>query len=800
MTRPAPHSNSRFRDHSSDYAISLVPLQAVRLDDCFWAPRLGTNRTVTLPAVLAMCQATGRVWRFEEAAAVLRGRAPSGQPSPGLPCDDTDIYKLIEAAAYVLVLAPDQQLEAVVDGLVAKIGAAQEPDGYLYTARSMAPDLSQPHPWSGPERWSQETNLSHELYNLGHLYQAATAYCRATGKRTLLDISLRTADLLVATFGPGKRSMWPGHQITEMGLVELYRATGCPSYLALARYFLDERAPDGKPRSGQEYNQSHRRVIEQTEAVGHAVHATYMYAGIADVAALTGAADYLSMLDRVWRDLLDHKLYLTGGIGSQAAHESIGSPDALENLTAFNETCAAVGLAQFSYRMFLLHGQASAIDVLERVMYNSLLAGVSLDGRSFFYANPLESFGESKRSPWFDCACCPGNLLRFLASVPSYQYAQANNTVYVNLYAAGSARITLDDKRTVELVQQTRYPWEGLVRLTMSFAPSGTVRLKLRVPGWARQEVVPGDLYRFIDPAPGPPTLALNGVPVPLESRDGYVTLERTWRSGDQLELAFPMSVRRVVADDRVVANRGRMALQRGPIVYAIEGVDHPGGEVLNVMVSDDTRLDAHFCPELLGGVVVISGQGERLRRDLSGRLACERIGLTAIPYSMWANRGPTEMLVWIPRSASSAWIRPAPSLASQSRVSLSAGDCPLAASEPYEPGSSHDETRKTARLEPDGAGNVWIEYEFPEPTSISEASVYWFESTDWRRQCPPACWRLLYRSGGGYLPVRTEDVYATSLDRYHPIRFEPVVAAALRLEAVPRAQSTVGLLRWRVR
>ncbi|MBN1610468.1 MAG: glycoside hydrolase family 127 protein [Polyangiaceae bacterium] len=782
-----------------DYAIRAVPLHAVRLDDCFWAPRLETNRAVTVRSILDKCETTGRVWRFEEAAAVLGGRAPSGQPSPGLPCDDSDVYKIIEAIAHVLAATPDARLEAVVDELVAKIGAAQEPDGYLYTARTMAPDLPVPHPWSGAERWTRDTDLSHELYNLGHLYQAAAAYFRATGKRALLEIAIRTADLLVDTFGPGKRSMWPGHQITEMALVELYRITGHGPYLALARYFLEERAPDGKPRSGQQYNQSHSRILDQTEAVGHAVHATYMYAGIADVAALTGAADYVAMLGRVWNDLVGHKLYVTGSIGAQRVHESFGPADALDNLTAFNETCAAIGLVYWSHRMFLLHGHASAIDVLERALYNGILAGVSLDGVGFFYANPLESFAEHERSAWFECACCPGNLARFLASVPGYQYAHQGSTLFVNLFAAGSARITLDDERLVGLVQQTRYPWDGQVRLTWTRAPPDALTLKLRVPGWAREEPVPSDLYRFLGTAEEQPTLSLNGAPVRLEIQDGYVALERHWRDGDEVLLTLPMPVRRVLAHDRVMADRGRMALQRGPIVYALEGVDHSRGEVLNVAIADDTALEACFRPELLGGMGVISGQAERLCRDRSGRVECERIDFTAIPYCAWANRGPTEMLVWIPRTRSDAWVRPAPTLASTSRVTVSAGSCARAANDQYDPTSSHDESRKNTRLEPDQDGSVWIDYEFPEPARVSEASVYWFEATDWRKEDSPASWRLLYRDGERYLPVRTSDRYGTALDRYHRVRFVPVVTAALRLEAVPKAQSAVGLLEWRV-
>ena len=411
--------------------IKSVPFTSVHLADRFWLPRIETNRRVTIPFAFAQCEKTGRLDHFVRAARVLRGEPVANLDPPGYPFDDTDIYKVIEGASYTLSVHPDPKLESYVDGLIEKIAAAQEPDGYLYTTRTINP--KKPHEWAGQERWVLEKVDSHELYNLGHLYEAAVAHYQATGKRTLLDVAIKTADLLVATFGPGKRAIWPGHQITEMGLVKLYRVTGEQKYLDLAKFLLDVRGPDGDAGAGREYNQSHLPVVQQTDAVGHAVRATYMYSGMADVAALTGDRAYLDASDRIWDSVVSRKLYITGGIGATGRGEAFGGPYELPNMSAYNETCAAIGNDYWNHRLFLLHGDAKYIDVMERTLYNGLVSGVSLDGQAFFYPNPLESAGQHQRSPWFGVACCPSNITRFLASVPGYVYAVTDDRIFVNL-------------------------------------------------------------------------------------------------------------------------------------------------------------------------------------------------------------------------------------------------------------------------------------------------------------------------------------------------------------------------------
>ena len=391
-----------------------VPFTAVHVTDRFWAPKIEINRTVTIPFAFGKEEETGRVNNFIRAAEALRGE-PHDMKAPGYPFDDSDVYKVIEGASYTLSVAPDPKLDAYLDDLIAKIGAAQEKDGYLYTTRTIDP--LHPHPWAGPKRWVFESVDSHELYNLGHLYEAAVAHYQATGKRTLLDIALRTADLLDATFGPGKQEIWPGHEITEMGLEKLYRFSGDVRNLRLAKFLLDSRGPDGRPGSGRIYNQSNVPVVQQTEAEGHAVRATYLYSGMADVAALTGDETYTNAIDRIWDNVAEKKLYITGGIGATSSGEAFGKNYQLPNMSAYNETCAAAGNDYWNQRLFLLHGDAKYIDVFERTLYNGLISGVSLDGKSFFYPNPLESNGQHHRSPWFGVACCPSNITRFMPSI-----------------------------------------------------------------------------------------------------------------------------------------------------------------------------------------------------------------------------------------------------------------------------------------------------------------------------------------------------------------------------------------------
>jgi hypothetical protein len=612
---------------AGDYPFKPAPFTSVHLTDAFWAPRLETNRLVTIPFAFEQCEKSGRMDNFERAARVLQGDTNVDRRAPGFPFDDTDPYKVLEGASFALSVAPDPKMNAYLDTLIAKIGAAQEPDGYLYTARTINPE--HPHPWSGSKRWLKDPDLSHELYNAGHLFEAAAANYQATGERALLDIAIKEANLLCDTFGPETNKLshiWPGHEIVEMGLAKLYRVTGDARYLRLAKFFIDARGP-----GGDDYHQSRIKPVEQRQAVGHAVRAGYLYSGMADVAALTGDERYVTAIDAIWRDVVNKKLYLTGGIGAKADGEAFGPAYFLPNLTAYCETCAAVANAYWNERLFCLHGDAQYVDVLERTIYNGLLSGVSLDGKKFFYPNPLESDGKQERSPWFGCACCPGNITRFLPSLPGYFYAEKGDALFVNLFAANNAEIKLDNGQTLKVTEETRYPWDGAVKLTLHPDHPGKLQINVRIPGWARNQVVPGDLYRFTDePAPAP-TLSVNGERQKLNLTQGYAQLSRDWKDGDVIELNLPMPARRVAANAAVAADRDRVALQRGPIVYCLEQPDNPGIKVREATLPDTTPLEASFQPDLLNGV-------ETLRAG----------PFRAIPYYAWANRGRAEMTVWL--------------------------------------------------------------------------------------------------------------------------------------------------------
>jgi DUF1680 family protein len=775
-------------------AQTAVPFTQVKVTDRFWAPRIETNRRVTIPYAFGKDEETGRVKNFERAAKVLHGEQLDDRTPPGYPFDDTDVYKVIEGAAYALAVERDVKLEAYVDDLIQKVAAAQEKDGYLYTTRTI--DAANPHKWAGKERWEMETDLSHELYNLGHLYEAAVAYNEATGKRALLDVALKSANLLEQTFGPGKRVIWPGHQIVEMGLVKLYQASGDARYLDLAKFMLDSRGPGALPAAGREYNQSHKRVVEQDTAVGHAVRATYMYAGMADIAALKNETSYLNALDRIWENLVARKMYLTGGIGSTSNGEAFGADFELPNMTAYNETCAAIGSEYWNFRLGLAHQDAKYMDVVERTLYNGMASGVGLDGKTFFYPNPLESNGQHERSPWFGCACCPGNVTRFVASVPGYIYAQKDSNVWVNLYMANSARIKLPGG-DLKLSQRTDYPWDGAIRIRIEAAPAAPVTLRLRIPGWARNEPAPGGLYHYVDAPAGAVTLKVNGKATRLNMEKSYAVLTRAWRASDVVELMLPMAPRRVAADERVKADRGRMALERGPIVYALEWADNPEFAVRALMVDGKAPIRVENRKDLLGGVLTLTGAGTSLEYAEDGSVKEQSRRFTAIPYATWANRGRGQMTVWIPTSRESA--RPAPfKIASmRAKVTASGKRNPRAVNDGEEPEHSADSSSAFDWWPAKGT-TEWVELAFDKPERVSEASVYWFDDAGSGEVRVPESWRLLYKDGSEWKPV--EGGGGVEKDRYNTLRFGPVVTTAVRLEVQARKGFAAGLCEWRVK
>lgn len=627
----------------ADYPYQPIPFTQVRFTDAFWQGRIETNRAVTIPFAFSKCEQTSRIDNFKVAAKLMEGR---WEGEFGF--NDTDPYKIIEGASYGLMVKPDPKMDAYLDQLIGYIAAAQEPDGYLYTAWTAGAREDGRRKITccyDKQRWDNLPS-SHELYNAGHMYEAAVAHYLATGKRSFLEVAIKNADLVCQVFGPGRHEGVPGHQEIEVGLVKLYRATGDEKYLRQAKWFLDQRGRSGHKDA---YMQSHIPVTEQTEAVGHAVRAGYMYSGMADVAALTGDAAYIRAIDAIWDNVANKKLYVTGGVGARHQGEAFGKDYELPNASAYCETCANIANVYWNHRMFLLHGDSKYIDVMERSLYNSVISGVSLDGKRFFYPNPLQSDGDYERSEWFGCACCPGNITRFLASVSGYAYAVRGREVYVNLFGQSQATLTADGGK-ITLAQKTEFPWDGRVTLTVQPETKGQAFvLKIRIPDWATDEFSSSDLYSFTQPLPKQAAVRVNGKKMPLKTEKGYVVLDRLWKQGDTVRIDLPMPIRRIVCDDRVRENAGKIALQRGPLVYCIEWPDVEGGRVLDLALDKKAKLKTADHPDRLGGLTVIKGTAiERTGKD-EGQTAEKRRKFEAIPYYAWAHRGKGQMTVWIP-------------------------------------------------------------------------------------------------------------------------------------------------------
>jgi hypothetical protein len=630
----------------ADYPIQPVPFTSVKLTDNFWAPRIKKNASVTIPIAFGYCESTGRVKNFEIAAG-----QDTGKFQTIFPFDDSDIYKIIEGASYSLQTFPDPKLDAYLDTLIHKVGLAQEPDGYLYTNRTIAEKNGGKglHEWAGKNRWEMDSVLSHELYNLGHLYEAAVAHYQATGKRSLLDIALKTAELVSKDFGNDRIKVFPGHQIIEMGLVKLYRVTGEKKYLDLARFFLDIRGPNGRS-----YNQANLIPVDQTEAVGHSVRATYMYSGMADIAAIENDTSYLNAITKIWGNLVNGKMYVTGGIGATGGNEGFADSFVLPNMTAYCETCASIGDIFFNQRLFLLHGQSKYIDILEKTLYNSMLSGVSLSADRFFYPNPLESNGQHQRQAWFGCACCPSNVARFVPAIPGYIYAVTDKELYVNLFISNDANITLG-QRKLRITQKADFPWDGKVKIIVSPETAGKFIIKIRIPGWAQNEALPGGLYKFTDQDSEPIKLMINGENSEIKLEEGYSVISREWRSDDIIEVEFPMPVRKIIADERVKEDRNKIAFQRGPLIYCAEWPDNKKGNVRSLLIKNDAAFSTEFIPSLLEGTQVIKTSGFQTRRGRDGKVELlSEEPVTLIPYPLWNNRGAGQMIVWFPTSTQS--------------------------------------------------------------------------------------------------------------------------------------------------
>jgi len=608
---------------SAGYLLQAVSWKNVYIEDGFWRACLQTNREITLDHQYEQMEETGRIDNFRRASGEKKGEFE------GLFFNDSDAYKWLEAASYSLGTHPDRKLEDKVDKLIEDIAGAQGKDGYLNTYFAL-------------EKKERFANLrdKHELYCAGHLFEAAVAHHRATGKTSLLDVAIRFADFICRTFGPGKRRGTPGHEEIELALMKLYWLTGKKRYLALAKFFVEER---GKGfAGGDEYHQDHLPFTEQEEIVGHAVRAVYLMSGATDVYRETKDKALMDTLNRLWENMVQKKMYVTGGIGSRYEGEAFGKNYELPNDRAYAETCAAIGNIFWNHRMLQLTGDAKYADVMEKALYNGFLSGVSLDGKKYFYQNPLQSDGTHRRRDWFKCACCPSNIARLLSSLGGYFYSVSTEGVWIHLYGESEVTANIDKDRKITLHQHTSYPWDGEVNIKVSSEKEIPFTLFLRIPGWCQNAQV------LVNDKP------VGGVPQPTS----FFPMNRRWKDGDEIQLNLSMPVKLLHAHP-YSNNNGRVALSRGPLIYCIEAEDHPGANVFDILFPPDTKLSPHFESNFLGGMVTL--KGDVLLQNLSswqGKLyrsyqeeqntKTEPLEITAIPYFVWANRSPGKMLVWV--------------------------------------------------------------------------------------------------------------------------------------------------------
>lgn len=797
----------------SGIQIVEVPFTKVHLDDVFWTPRIETNRTVSIPSAFHECEKNGRFDNFllagynNRKAKNANVKIPAGLEHRGdFSFDDTDPYKVIEGASYSLAVHYDKKLDHYLDSVINIIAAAQEPDGYLTTC--VTNKCTRLSGWWGTRKW--EKINSHELYNSGHMIESAVAHYKATGKRTFLNVAIKNADLVCKTFGPNEGQIHRpgGHPIIEMALCKLYKVTGNKKYLEGAKYFCDEtgRCTDGHRPS--EYSQDHEPILQQDEIVGHAVRAGYLYSGVADVAALTQDAEYQKALQRIWENMASKKLFITGGIGSRPQGEGFGPNYELNNMTAYCETCAAIANVYWNYRMFLATGDAKYVDVYERALYNGVISGVSLSGDKFFYDNPLESMGQHDRAPWFGCACCPGNVTRFVASVSNYMYAKQGSDIYVNLFIQGTA--TID--KTV-LSQTTEYPWDGKVTINVDKTSGKQYAIKVRIPGWAQNKPVPTNLYTCSTKLT-PYIIKVNGKVVsPLGESvgaNGYAVLNRKWKKGDKIELTLPMEIQRIKANDNAQDDRGKAAYARGPIVYCLEGVDQHDSIVFNKYIIPSARLSAHMEKDLLGGVVVLTGKAGEIQADGS----VSQVNIKMIPYSTWDNRGADQMAIWIPESPTYATAAPLPTIASKAKTmfyqSAIQKDAPETASAMGEAWGVNDLWEPKCSSDISKPYHYWwlkegtsesISYEFDREYEVSNVQVYWlvFDHYDGNYRVPEY-WNLYYKTNeGNWVEVKNHTAYGVAEDCYNSVDFDSVKTTGLKIVAKLQKGESGGIIEWKV-
>ncbi|MDE2126481.1 MAG: glycoside hydrolase family 127 protein [Armatimonadetes bacterium] len=763
--------------------LTEIPLTSVTIGKGFWAPRQKAIRRVSLPHSLNMLKQAGNLTDFRLAAANIH----SGYSGPVFM--DSDVYKVIEAVSYSLATHPDPGMEAQVEAIVRLIAAAQRPDGYLDTWYEVN------HP--GVEYVNLRDN--HEMYCAGHMFEAAVAWYQATRHRDLLNVATRLADHLSSIFGsgPGKRMGYPGHPEIELALMKLYRVTGRRRYFRLARFFIMNRgtkffATEHHTALSQydgTYWLDNQRIVDRRVLQGHAVRAGYLMAGATDVAAMTHDETLLTALRRIWDNTTEKRMYVTGGVGSTGSNEGFTTDYDLPNQSAYQETCASVAMILWAHRMNLLFGDGRYADEMERALYNGMLDGVSLDGHTFFYGNPLACPGGYARSGWFSCACCPPNAARTIAALGEYVAASGPGSIYLNLFVQGTVQTRVDGE-PVTLAVKTVYPWSGLVEIRVQLKKPGRFALNLRAPGWCRGEKV-----------------RVNGSLMPPAVKRGYIAIDRVWRNGDSVRYYMPMPVRRIQANPLVKNDVGKVALARGPLIYCLEGVDQ-SAPVAALALPVQSALTCAYDAHLLNGVVTIAGTGETQgSRDWPGGLyetasSVKRVPIRAIPWYCWDNRTPDAMEIWIPEQP------PAPiygTLERSAQVSMSyvSGNCqPWGINNGRDPASSGQQPPALCHWWPHKGTAEWVQYTWKHPVTIDSSQVYWFDDTG-RGECRlPASWRLMYRTASGWAPVSRSDQNAgwpIRDDGWCRVSFQPVVTTALRLELQLKPDWAAGIQQWRV-
>ncbi|HEX3356247.1 MAG TPA: beta-L-arabinofuranosidase domain-containing protein [Tepidisphaeraceae bacterium] len=742
--------------------LQSVPVAEVKIADGFWKDKIEVVRDKTIAHNFMECDTHGRFRNFDRAAGVLGG-AWEGKYF----FDDSDPYKTIEGAAYVLMQKRDPELEKQIDDIAKRVAAAQMKDGYVDTWYQVKIGID--------KRFTQEKDF-HETYVAGHLIEAAVAYFEATGKRNLLDIAIKFADCIDHNFGPGKRLDPPGHEEIELALVKLYHVTNEPRYLKLAEWFVAQRGETEGRATNRDYDQDQLPVKEQREIVGHAVRAMYLYCGVADLARITGDKDYFTTMDSIWHDVVDRKMYVTGGIGPSGRNEGFTVAYDLPNDSAYAETCAGIGLGLWNQRLTLMHADGKYADVVERGMYNGILSGISLDGTKFFYVNPLSSRGDHHREAWFDCPCCPPNVERFIASIGERVYAFDANQILVNQFISSDTTVKLA-KTAVKLSQRTNYPWDGDVKITVNAEPAEQFLIKVRIPGWCEGA-----------------SIAVNGQKMEkLDVSNGYASVDRKWGAGDVVEVNFPMPVKRVYADPHVDADVGRVTIGRGPIIYALEGVDNERA-VRNLVLPKDAEMTSEFRKDLLGGVTVVKGTATAVMDEDPAHDV--KKDFVAVPYYAWDNRSPGQMIVWLAEDRKVAEIPRDANVkisASYVHATLEALDDRLV------PKSSVDFNVANFDFWPRKGTTEWVQYDFKEPRTVSSSEVYWFDDTGHGECRVPVSWRLLYKDGEAWKPVEKASEYGVGLNQFNKVTFEAVTTKTVRMEVKLPEKFSAGIFEWRV-